>query len=328
LFQPKLEIRHLRMLQAMSRTGNITHAAALLCVTQSALSHQIREAERRLGLDLFVRGNKRMQLTPAARGLNEEAGRILAGLERMENSIVRDGGGTRHVVRIGCGAYSCYRWLPRFLKGFQHGAADIDIEVVADATQQPLKGLLDRNIDVAVTSGTPYKATMRSLRLFRDELILITASDHPLANKSVIVAEDLADQVYISYSDVAEKGHEYESLLKPAQVTYRRMMKVELTEAIVELVIAGFGISILSRWAVSHYLRSGALGSARITQKGLYVDWYAAIRKSEPKEGPAWRMASALQFWCESDQQAFTQDADGWLGNAPRKSLAPAPDLR
>jgi len=317
VFQPKLEMRHLRMLQAMSRTGNITHAATLLCVTQSALSHQIREAERRLGLDLFVRGNKRMQLTPAARGLNEEAGRILAQLERMEKSVARDGGETRHIVRIGCGAYSCYRWLPRFLKGFQHSVADIDIEVVADATQQPLKGLLDRNIDVAVTSGAPHKATMRSLRLFRDELILITAHDHPLAKKGVIVAQDLIDQVYISYSDVAEKGHEYESLLKPAQVTYRRMMKVELTEAILELVIAGFGISILSRWAVSHYLRSGALGSARITHKGLYVDWYAAIRKSEPKDGPAWRLASALQFWCENDQQAFTQDAGGRMDKAP-----------
>jgi LysR family transcriptional regulator for metE and metH len=58
MFLPRLEIRHLRMLQVMSRTGNITHAAAALSLTQSALSHQIREAERRPGLKLFVRGNK------------------------------------------------------------------------------------------------------------------------------------------------------------------------------------------------------------------------------------------------------------------------------
>lgn len=307
MFQPRLEVRHLRMLQAMARTGNITHAATLLNLTQSALSHQIREAERRLGVDLFVRGNKRMQMTPVAQTLNEEAGRILAQLERMEKSVARNDGQQRHVVRIGCGAYSAYRWLPRFLKGFQESAADIDIEVVADATQQPLKALLDRNIDVAVTSGTPHKATMRSLRLFRDELILITAADHRLAKKNVIVAEDLKDEVYISYSDVAEKGHEYDSLLKPAQVSYRRMMKVELTEAIVELVVSGFGISILSRWAVSHYLKSGTLSSARITTKGLYVDWYAAIRKNEAKDGPAIRLATALQHWCKNDENAFMQ---------------------
>jgi hypothetical protein len=60
MFQPRLEVRHLRMLQVMSRTGNITHAAVALCLTQSALSHQIREAERRLGLKLFVRGNKHL----------------------------------------------------------------------------------------------------------------------------------------------------------------------------------------------------------------------------------------------------------------------------
>src|SRR5271170_2889005 len=101
LFQPRLEMRHLRMLQAMARTGSVTRAAAMLGLTQSALSHQIREAERRLGLDLFVQGNKRMQMTPAARIVNEEAGRILAQLERMENSVVGDGTEKRHIVRIG-----------------------------------------------------------------------------------------------------------------------------------------------------------------------------------------------------------------------------------
>ena len=308
VFQSRLEIRHLRMLQAMALTGNITHAAGLLQLTQSALSHQIREAERRLGVRLFVREAKRMQMTPAARSLNEEAGRILAQLDRVERSVTLAGTATRQSVRIGCGAYSCYRWLPRFLNGFQVEDPDVDIEVVADATQQPVKALLDRKIDLAVTSGAPARSTVRSMRLFRDELILITARDHPLAGKTVISAHDLANQVYISYSDVAEKGHEFDRFLKPARVSYRRLMKVELTEAIIELVIGGFGVSILSRWAVSHYLKTGALASARVGSRGLYVDWYAAVRKAEPKDSAALGMAKALQFWCENDHQAFTHE--------------------
>ncbi|HEV7986220.1 MAG TPA: LysR family transcriptional regulator [Steroidobacteraceae bacterium] len=308
MFQPRLEMRHLRMLQAMARTGSVTRAAAMLGLTQSALSHQIREAERRLGLDLFIQRDKRMQMTPIALTLSEEAGRILAQLERLEQQIARDRGVMRHIVRIGCGAYSGYRWLPRFLKVFQQHAADIDIEVVADATQRPLQALQDRDIDVAVSSGTPDKSTTRSLRLFRDELVLIMAPSHPLAGKEVIVAQDLSDQVYISYSAIAEKGHEYERFMKPAQVSYRSMLRVELTEAIVELVIGGFGISILSRWAVNHYLQSGALASARVTRKGLHVDWYAATRKSEPDDGGAWRMATALKNWCEQDRYGFAHE--------------------
>lgn len=305
MHQPKLEVRHLRMLQAMAMTGSVTRSAAILNLTQSALSHQIREAERRLGLDLFVQGNKQMQMTPAAKILNEEAGRILAQLERAEAAVEHQGEGVRHVVRIGCGAYSAYRWLPRFMRAFQESDPDIDIEVVADATQRPLTALTDRNLDIAVTSGTPHKTATRALTLFRDELILIMAPDHPLADRPFVVAQDLADQVYISYSDIAEKGHEYDSFLKPAQVTYRKMLKVELTEAIVELVAAGFGISILSRWAVSQYLRSGVLASAKVTRKGLYVDWHAVTRRTEADTDPAWRMAQALRSWCESDQEAF-----------------------
>lgn len=308
MYQPRLEIRHLRMLQAMARTSSVTRAASLLGLTQSALSHQIREAERRLGQALFVQSSKKMLMTPAAQSLTEEAGRILSQLERAEVEVVSNGAEVRHIVRIGCGAYSGYRWLPRFLKSFQEQAANIDIEVVADATQRPLKALADRNIDIAVTSGTPDKTAAKSLRLFRDELILIMPPDHPLASRSVVAAQDLADQIYISYSDIPEKGHEYDSFLKPAQVTYRKMLKVELTEAIVELVIGGFGISILSKWAVSHYLRSGALVAAKISRNGLFVDWHAVVRKSEPADSPAWRMAQALKSWCESDQQAFGFD--------------------
>ena len=74
----------------MARTGSVTRAAAMLGLTQSALSHQIREAERRLGLDLFVQRDRRMQLTPVAVSLSEEAGRILAQLERLEKQIARE----------------------------------------------------------------------------------------------------------------------------------------------------------------------------------------------------------------------------------------------
>jgi LysR family transcriptional regulator for metE and metH len=244
-------------------------------------------------------------MTLAAKTLNEEAGRILTQLERAEMAVQHQGGGARHVVRIGCGAYSAYRWLPRFMRAFQQSDPDIDIEVIADATQRPLNALIDRNLDLAVTSGIPQKAATRALTLFRDELILIMAPDHPLADRPYVIAEDLRDQVYISYSDIAEKGHEYDSFLKPAQVSYRKLLKVELTEAIVELVAAGFGVSILSRWAVGQYLLSGALASARVTRKGLYVDWHAVTRKSEADGDPAWRMARALRSWCERDQQAF-----------------------
>lgn len=295
------------MLQAMARTGSVTRAAAMLGLTQSALSHQIREAERRLGLDLFVLRDKRMQLTPVAVSLSEEAGRILTQLERLELQIARDRGVMRHIVRIGCGAYSGYRWLPRFLKVFQRSVEDVDIEVVADATQRPLQALADRDIDVAVTSATPDRATTRALKLFRDELVLIMAPDHPLAQRGVVEAHDLADQVYISYSAIAEKGHEFERFIKPAQVSYRSMLRVELTEAIVELVIGGFGISILSRWAVAHCLDNGTLAAARITRRGLHVNWYAATRKTESDDSGAWRMATALKNWCEHDPARFAR---------------------
>ncbi len=321
MFLPKLEIRHLRMLQAMAQTASVTRAASLLGLTQSALSHQIREAERRLGVPLFTRSAKRLQLTQAARILSEEASQILSQIERAEANVGGAGTNGQHTVRIGCGAYSCYRWLPPFLRDFQAAAADIDIEVVADATQQPLKALLDRRIDVAVTSGKPDRTPAKSLRLFRDELTFIMPPGHPLAQKRFVVAQDLVDQTYISYSNVAEKGHEYDAFLRPAQVMYKKLLKVELTEAIVELVRSGFGVSILSHWAVAPYLKSGALVAAKVTAKGLFVDWYAVTRKSEASDSPACRLAAALKRWCQTDQGAFTLESGAAASQDARKPV-------
>ena len=309
MYQPKLEMRHLRMLRAMAETGSVTGAAQMLGLSQSALSHQIREAERRLGTCLFVRRDKKMAMTAAAERLHDEAGRILAQIERAEIDAGDAGAIRRQIVRIGCGAYSGYRWLPRFMKTFQAEADDIDIEVVADATRRPLNALVERGIDIAVTSGTPSKAATRSLLLFRDELVLIAAPGHPLAGRQHVVAEDLANLVYISYSEVAEKGHEYDSFLKPAQVIYRKMLRVELTEAIVELVMGGFGVSILSRWAVLPYLRSGALIGVRVSRSGLFVNWHAVTRKADGTDSPAWRMATALRQWCENDPEGFGRES-------------------
>src|ERR1700754_1512705 len=91
----KLEIRHLRLLAAVAATGSVTEAGKRLHLTQSALSHQLRDAEGRLGTALFLRLGKRMVLTPAGEKLLCSAQRILAELKSAEEQIEGLNGDTR-----------------------------------------------------------------------------------------------------------------------------------------------------------------------------------------------------------------------------------------
>lgn len=295
---PLLDLRHLRMLLAIADTGSVSEAADLLAVTPSALSHRIREAERRLDVTLFGRLKGRLHLTPAGECLCQSARRALADLSRAETEAIEMSRGVEHVVRIGIGFYSAYHWLPPFLGRLAERAPEMRVEVDADAARRPIATLLEGGIDIAIVPGSQESAGVTGRRLFTDELVAIMAPSHPLAGKPHITAEDLADEDYLSYSRETIPGHEYDRLMAPANVYPRRYVLVELPEAIVELVAAGFGISILSRWAVAPHIASGKLAHARVTAEGIQVDWYADLRAADGDDTPAAALAGMLAGWC------------------------------
>src|ERR1700760_1874728 len=108
----KLEIRHLRLLAAVAETGTVTEASRRLHVTQSALSHQLRDAEEKLGAALFLRMGKKMVLTPAGATLLISTQRVLEELSNCERMIANSHGGTTGIIRLSTESYTCYHWLP------------------------------------------------------------------------------------------------------------------------------------------------------------------------------------------------------------------------
>ncbi len=303
--QPRLDVRHLQMLVAIHETGSVSDAANMLGITPSALTHRIREAERRLDLALYTHVRGRLRPTPAGEGLRQAAERLLADLDRAEAAARAVSGGVSHVVRLGIGFYTAYHWLPRFLARLSDQAPDIQIEIVADAARRPFHMLLDGGIDLAIVAGDPDGAGIEGVRLFADELVAIMAPGHRLAGRDHIVAEDLVDESYLTYSRQSMPGHEYDSLMRPANLYPRRWISVELPEAIAELVSAGFGMSILAHWAVAPHIRWGRLAHTRVTALGLPIDWYAALRQSDAADAPARTVARALADWCRDVPDAF-----------------------
>src|ERR1700758_4460968 len=116
----RLEIRHLKLLTAIAEAGSVTEAGKRLHLTQSALSHQLRDAEERLGAALFLRLGKKMVLTPAGETLLTSTRRVLEELHNAEKLIANSNGGTCGVIRLSTACYTCYHWLPSLMREF-HG---------------------------------------------------------------------------------------------------------------------------------------------------------------------------------------------------------------
>ncbi|HEX2120716.1 MAG TPA: LysR family transcriptional regulator [Thermoanaerobaculia bacterium] len=279
-----IEVRHLRLVEAITAEGSVTRAAERLNVTQSALSHQLREIEDRLGTPLFLRVKRRLVLAPAGERLLASARRILGDLRAAEEDIARLATHQDGVVRVSTACYTCYSWLPPLLGAFQRRFPGVDVEIVPEVTRGAIDALLERRIDLALVHDVPRDRRIRLAPAFDDEVVVITARDHPLAKKPFVVACDLAEEHVILHSPAEDSF--FARQLRAAEVRPRKYSHVTLTEAIVELVRAGIGVSAVPRWTVARELRARGIAAVPFTRKGLWRKWSAATLATATPSAP------------------------------------------
>lgn len=304
--KPLLDLRHLQLIQAIIQTGRITDAAKLLGVTPSALSHRLREAERRLDVPLFTRMHKKLRKTPAADYMAVVAERILTDLSRAEEDVRRMNAGVQHVVRLSVEAYSNYRWLPFFIKFLKSRIDGIDIQIMAGARIDPVNSVMNRNIDIAVMSGNVTQAGLTSIKLFDDPLLYIMPPGHRLADRDYVEGTDIVGEHFITYTKVPEPDREFALLFRPTDSYPQWTATVELPEAIVELVASDLGTSVLSNWALQTALAEGRIVGAKVTEAGITVPWRAVLRSEDmDDDDPIRQVATLLAEWCSLPKGGF-----------------------
>ena len=293
-----LEIRHFRLLVALEAQTSLTKAAASLGLTQPAASHQLREIERRIGTSVVQRVKGKFRFTPIGERLLGTAKVIEKALDQAESDVLNYRKGVSHVIRVGSHAYGCYQWLPAFMRFFQDQEAGVDTEIVGSLTSLSHQAVASGEIDVALTAGKVEREKLIHFPLFEDELVGILPPDHPLAEREYLLAEDFLNEPFVSYGIQPERGFENDLLFSPANLVPTKIIKAGVTEAVVELVRSGFGLGILSQWAVRGHLKNGTLIARRLTPDGLFVTWQALIRKDEDKGSIPHHFAQSLQQWC------------------------------
>jgi LysR family transcriptional regulator for metE and metH len=271
-----LEVRDLRLVEAIAETGSVTKAGTRLHVTQSAASHQLRDLERRLGAQLFLRLRRRMVPTPEGEIVVEAAGKLLRELGEVEARVRGMGDGTNGLLRLTTECYTCYHWLPRLLRSFGELHPGVDVRIVLEATERPLEALLDGTLDVALVHRPLRDRRVVESPLFDDEFVAILKPDHPLAGRAYVEAEDFAGEHLLVYAAPREELVVFEQVLTPAGVVPRKVSHLQLTEAILEMVENGIGVSVLARWAAAPRVEAGALRAVRLTRRGTFRRWSAA----------------------------------------------------
>ncbi len=303
---PRLGINHLTVLSALADTGSVTASAGRLGLTQSAVSHRLKEAERRLGIALARRGEGGIVLTEEGERLRALGERFLDELSRLEQEFETECGG-QLLVRLGQATYSRYHWLPAFLKHLEDTEPSLNIDLSGRATSRPLASLLEGSVDVSAVYGRPSALPrFRWLKIAEDPLVAVMAPGHRLAEREYVDSLTMGDERYYTYPLNVEPGFEWEALVGPPTVPFRRLTPMPTPEAVIDLVRAGFGIGVFSRWAVEPELANGTLIAKPIGESGISLDWWAVTRARDALDSPAGRVARALVRWSERHEAALS----------------------
>jgi LysR family transcriptional regulator for metE and metH len=273
-----LDSRHLRLVAEVAATESVTRAADRLNVTQSAVSHQLREIEDRLGTPIFVRSGRRMLPTPAGRLIVEAAGQVLGAIGRVESRIGQLARNVTGELRVCTHCYTGYHWLPPIVDGLRRRYPSFALHIAPEHTFDPIAALLDGKLDLAIMNERSADKRLRYHELFEDEHVAVVPPAHRWTSRPFVTPQELGNEPLYLYSRSIERSFIVKNVLRPAGVEPRNVTYLQLTEGILEMVKAGMGASVLPKWSIATALRSGDVAAVRITRNGVFRKWYAVTQ--------------------------------------------------
>jgi LysR family transcriptional regulator for metE and metH len=265
-------------LTAIREAGSLQEAADRLHVTQSALSHQLRDLEVRLKTPLLNRRTRPARLTTAGLRILALADEVLPRLKATERELQRLASGRTGRLHLGIECHSCFQWLMPALDAFRQDWPDVALDLSAAFSFTPLPALVRGDLDVVVTSDPQPIEAVEYLPLFKYELVLAVARGNALAAHKYIEAHHLSDQVLITYPVERQRLDIFTAFLDLADIEPVALRKAELTPIIVQLVASQRGVAALPNWALTEYLDQGWLKTCRLGSQGVWRTLYAAVR--------------------------------------------------
>lgn len=274
-----LEIRHLKSLHALREADSLVDAADRLHFTQSALSHQLKELEDRLGTQLFVRKTKPIRFTSAGLRLLTLADTMLPLLRGAERDLSRLSGGTAGRLHMAIECHSCFQWLMPTIDAFRDAWPEVELDLASGFSFAPLPALARGDLDLVVTSDPVELPGIMYIPLFTYEAMLAVSNKHKLANKAFVEPTDLEAEVLIIYPVDRNKLDIFTHFLEPDDVEPLSVRTAEMTVMMVQLVASNRGVCCLPNWALHEYSSRGYVKAKQLGEKGLQATLYAAIRE-------------------------------------------------
>jgi DNA-binding transcriptional LysR family regulator len=243
-----MELRHLRYFVAVAEERHFGRAAERLHMAQPPLSQQVRQLEAELGIRLFDRTTRRVDLTPAGELLLDRARRILDDVDAVSIDVGRAERGEVGRLAVGFTGSATYELLPSIANALRTELPDVELELHGEMlTPAQVEALLSGTLDVGLLRPPVHSADLEVHVIRREPLVAVLPVGHPLAGDRWVKLAALADDGFVSYpSHFRSVMHDaVEAACRKAGFTPVVVQEVAETATLVSLVAAGIGVALV-----------------------------------------------------------------------------------
>ena len=282
-----LEHRHLKTLTALREHGSLVAAAGDLCLTPSALSHQLRELDQWFGVEVVNRRSRPVSFSNVGQRLLKLADEVLPQVQIAQSDITRIVHGQTGRITFSSECHSCFDWLMPLLNQYRQQYPDVDLDFASGFEANPHELLQTGEFDLLITADPIALKGVEYFPIFEYEPRLVLSNTHPLVRAKDITVQELAEETLVTYPVDKHRLDIMSRLFIPANILPKQIRTTDLTQMLIQLVASGRGIGALPDWVVNEYEQKGWVTSRRldcVAPEGLRRTLYAGYRTEEKEK--------------------------------------------
>ncbi|MDB6077405.1 MAG: cmpR 2 [Akkermansiaceae bacterium] len=293
------DIRLLRVFASLAQTGSHTRTAALMNVTQSAVSHGMKRLEQQAGCALFHKRGKTSYVTPDGRLFLAKVQHVFEALK--EAAAVVDGGlsDAKGKLSIVFTSSIAHMILAPVLREFRDCYPKISVVVRFEDTPQAVKEIEEGRSDVAIVIEDQSFRSLTAHPLFEDELHFLFSPMHPWAGRQRLTAAKLSSEHFLLYRKSSVTFQRIEDFFLKQGVMLSSYVEVPDFEIMKQLARLGLGVAVMAPWAAQKELEEGSLMSMPLPKHRIKRRWVVVHQNGRTLRPPEQTFVGLCQIACE-----------------------------
>lgn len=279
-----MSLYQFQIFKAVADKKSFSGAAQALFISQPAVSMHIKSLEDYFGTRLFERNTHQVTITEAGRILYQYVDKVLSLIDAAEKDIARFTGSIQGPLSLGASFTLGEYVIPKILGAFNQQHPQVKALLQVTNTEHIVSMVVKHELDLGLVEDRVENLELTVKPFLHDELIVVIPKDHPLAQQQVISLDELVALPLVLREQGSGTKRITEERLEEVGVDLAFLnvvMELGSTEAVKAAVEAGFGTTIISKWAVQKELKLGTLVPVKIKDLPLFRQFYLIYHKGK-----------------------------------------------